>query len=236
VRALSEQVKFLSINATPSTLHHLPQPQPSQSSPSGPSNAPPPGNINTSHLRQANIPPPNPPVPTYVQSHPSFQQPPPPQPPIHQQWYTSIAAPQASHPATIPQAPAPAPQQERTPPVKTDQWDENYLGVLHSQDPVKLRELLSRTNPDLVLPLNGPPLVSQAVILTLIHRVSSMQKYFVTRILLFTSIIHSCLRLLAKLLPPMRTSRPLCGGSSVLRVFCVLMFVFSFLPAARMPN
>ena len=216
-------------------MHHLPQPQPSQSSPSGPANAPPPTNINTSHLRQANIPP-NPPVPTYVQSHPPFQQAPPPQPPIHQQWYTSIAAPQASHPATIPQAPAPAPQQERTPPVKTDQWDENYLGVLHSQDPVKLRELLSRTNPDLVLPLNGPPLVSQAVILTLIHRVGSIRKYSVLLILLLTSIINSCLRLLVRLPPQMRTSKPLCGGSSVSRVSCVLMFVFNFLPASRIPN
>jgi len=217
-------------------MHHLPQPQPTQSSPSGSTNAPPPGNINASHLRQANIPPPNPPVPTYVQTHPSFQQPPPPQPPIHQQWYTSIAAPQASHPATIPQAPASAPQQERTPPVKTDQWDENYLGVLHSQDPVKLRELLSRTNPDLVLPLNGPPLVSQAVILTLIHRVGTIRNYFVLWILLLTSIIHSCLRLLARLPLPMRISRLLCGGSSVSQLSCVLMFVFNFLPPAKMSN
>jgi len=34
--------------------------------------------------------------------------------------------------------------------------------------------LLSRTNPEVVLPLNGPPLVSQAVILTLVHRLSGI--------------------------------------------------------------
>ena len=94
-----------------------------------------------------------------------------PQPQLHQQWYSGIAAPQASHPATIPQPPVTQSQSERTPPVK-DQWDEVYLGVLHSQDPTKLRDLLSRTNPDVVLPVNGTPLVSQAVILTLVHRVS----------------------------------------------------------------
>jgi len=176
VRTLSEQVKFLTMNAPPppASLHHISQPQTAQNTPAGPTNAPPAGNVNPSHLRQVNIPPSNAPVPTYVQSHPPFQQPPPPQPPIHQQWYASIAAPQATHPATLPQATASGPQQERTPPVKTDQWDEKYLGVLHSQDPAKLRDLLSRTNPDLVLPLNGPPLVSQAVILTLIHRVRNM--------------------------------------------------------------
>ncbi|KAF8969897.1 hypothetical protein BDZ97DRAFT_1915012 [Flammula alnicola] len=182
VRALSDQVKYLSISNPPQTIQHIqPPPQPQQSSPAGPSVPQQQGNINSSHMRQPNIPPANPPLPTYMHSHPPFQQPPPQQqqqqqPHIQQQpqWYSAIAAPQASVPATLPQAPAPQPQQERTPPVKNDQWDENYLGVLHSQDPTKLRDLLARTNPDLVLPLNGPPLVSQAVILTLIHRLSAV--------------------------------------------------------------
>ncbi|KAF8163142.1 hypothetical protein B0H34DRAFT_764448 [Crassisporium funariophilum] len=172
VRALADQVKFLSINSQPSH-HHLQTQQP-QNSPGGPS-APLQSNINTSHLRQAVPPVPQPPVPSYAQNHPPFQPPPQQQPPIHQQWYSGIAAPQASHPATIPQAPAPQPQPEpRTPPVKADQWDEIYLGVLHAQDPTKLRDLLSRTNPEVVLPLNGTPLVSQAVILTLVHRLSAV--------------------------------------------------------------
>jgi hypothetical protein len=92
----------------------------------------------------------------------------PPQPPLQQNYYASgIAAPQASHPASLP----PPAQADRTPPVKPEQWDEIYLEVLHQQDPTKLRELLARTNPELILPSSGPPLVSQAVILTLVHRV-----------------------------------------------------------------
>ncbi|CAA7267926.1 unnamed protein product [Cyclocybe aegerita] len=174
VRALSEQVKYLSMNAPPPILHHLQPTQQPQNSPGGP----PPqlqANLGPSHLRQANIPPVNAPT-GYTQTHPAqFQQPPPQQqqPPV-QPWYNTIAAPQASHPATIPQPPPSAPQPDRTPPIKPDQWDEIYLGVLHSQDQTKLRDLLLRTNPDLVLPLNGPPLVSQAVILTLIHRLSAV--------------------------------------------------------------
>jgi len=105
-------------------------------------------------------------VPSGFNSHTNFQtQGPPPQP----QWFPpTIAAPQASHPATIPQPP---PQTDRSPPVKSDQWDEIYLSVLHTQDISKLRELLARTNPELIMPVNGQPLVSQAVILTLVHRV-----------------------------------------------------------------
>ena len=164
-------MKFLSVNSSSShssSLHH-PQQQP-QNSPG--TQAPPlQTNIASSHLRQTNIAPAAANVPTYTQTHTSFQAPPPPQPQLHQQWYSGIAAPQASHPATIPQPPATQAQSERSP-VKVDQWDEIYLGVLHSQDPTKLRDLLSRTNPDVVLPVGGPPLVSQAVILTLVHRVS----------------------------------------------------------------
>jgi len=99
---------------------------------------------------------------------------PPPQapPPVQQNWHPSIVAPQASHPATIPQPPPS--ERERSPSIKPDQWDDIYLGVLHTQDTNKLRELLSQSNPDLILPLNGPALVSQAVILTLVHRLSSI--------------------------------------------------------------
>ncbi|TFK42749.1 hypothetical protein BDQ12DRAFT_676749 [Crucibulum laeve] len=169
VRTLSEQVKFLSMNAPPS-LQHLPQQQKVHNSP-GPPVSQIQGNVNSSHMRPQNLPP-NQPAPTYGHNLPPFQQQP---PPMHSQWYgSSIAAPQASHPATIPQPTAPQPQPERTPPIKAEQWDEIYLGVLHSQDSSKLRDLLSRTNPDLVMPLNGTSLVSQAVILTLLHRLSAV--------------------------------------------------------------
>ena len=183
VRALSDQVKYLTINnSPPASIHHMQQPQQAQNSPAGPPQQPMQSNVGSSHLRQP-IPPANPapapysqPLPQFQQQQP-FQQPQPqPQPAMQQHWYNGIPAPQASHPATIPQLPpAPPPQSERsaTPPAKSDQWDEKYLSVLHSQDAGRLRDLLSITNPDLVLPINGtPPLVSQAVILTLIHRVN----------------------------------------------------------------
>jgi len=46
--------------------------------------------------------------------------------------------------------------------------------VLGTQDPRQLRELLSRSNPDVIMPLKGSPPLSQAVILTLVHRLSSV--------------------------------------------------------------
>ncbi|KAJ7771739.1 hypothetical protein B0H16DRAFT_1660701 [Mycena metata] len=170
VRTLAEQVKFLSLNPpAPPTLHQFQQPQQVHNSP-GPSvqHAQP---VNA-HLRQQNMPPPPPP-----QNYPphNFQQQGPPAPVMHPGWYAPpIAAPQASHPAQMPQPPPPQNPQERTPPIKADQWDEIYLGVLHTQDASKLRELLAHTNPELIMPLNGPTLVSQAVILTLVHRLSAV--------------------------------------------------------------
>jgi hypothetical protein len=44
--------------------------------------------------------------------------------------------------------------------------------VLGTQEARQLRELLARSNPEIVMPLNGPGPLSQAVILTLLHRVS----------------------------------------------------------------
>jgi hypothetical protein len=178
VRTLSEQVKFLSLN-TPSAvapLHHQLQ---GHNSP-GPNTQHATGNLNAPHLRQVNIPPVNPAPTNYTQGHgttfPSQQtQPPPPPPVLHGAWFgqTGIAAPQASHPAAPPPPPAPhAPLAQRTPPNKTEDWDEMYLAVLGSQDSRQLRELLGRSNPEIVMPLNGPGPLSQAVVLTLLHRVS----------------------------------------------------------------
>ena len=101
---------------------------------------------------------------------PQQQQP----PPTHGPWFgPTIAAPQASHPT----APPPLTQQltmpRATPPAtgQQEEWDDAYLSVLGSQDPRQLRELLARSNPEIVMPLNGPTPLSQAVVLTLIHRV-----------------------------------------------------------------
>jgi hypothetical protein len=152
---------------------HLQQSQPSHNSP-GPAVSQMQSNLGQPHLRQPNMT-------TGVQaasSYAKYPQQPQQQPVMHTSWFTSgIAAPQASHPATIPQPPPPPPppqpiSQDRSPPIKHDQWDEVYLNILQSQDASKLRDLLSHTNPEVIMPLNGPSLVSQAVILTLIHRVS----------------------------------------------------------------
>lgn len=172
MRALSDQVKYLSVNSA--GHHNLLQQSQARNSPG--TNVPAiqptlPQSLN----RQQNPPQMNLPSSNYGHNISNFQQQqPPPQPqPLHGPWYgTGLAAPQASHPATLPQAPPQQqPPSDRTPPIKPEQWDDIYLGVLHTQDASKLRELLSRTNPDLIMPLNGPSLVSQAVILTLVHRV-----------------------------------------------------------------
>lgn len=185
VRALSDQVKFLSINST-GPLHMLQQPQTRNS----PSTTVPQiqSNLNQPHHRQQTQAQPSQTTSSYSHNLGNFQQqaqPPPPPPVMHGPWYSAgIAAPQASHPATLPQPPPSQPQPERTPPIKPEQWDEIYLGVLHTQDAAKLRDLLSHTNPELIMPLNGPSLVSQAVILTLVHRVSYI-------ILNWYNIIHN---------------------------------------------
>jgi len=173
VRTLSDQVKFLSINST-GPLHMLQQPQ-ARNSPTTAVQA----NLNQPHHRQQTQAQPSQTAPSYSHNLGNFQQqpqPPPPPPPVmHGAWYSAgIAAPQASHPATLPQPPPSQPHSERSPPIKPEQWDEIYLGVLHTQDAAKLRDLLSHTNPELIMPLNGPSLVSQAVILTLVHRLSAV--------------------------------------------------------------
>ncbi|KAF9452878.1 hypothetical protein P691DRAFT_803161 [Macrolepiota fuliginosa MF-IS2] len=180
VRTLSDQVKFLSLNTTGS-IHHLPPSSQSHNSPG--SLAPVQGPHGQSHLRQQqNIQSVNPSAQTYPHPYPQQQQSAPApaphqQPPaMHNTWFPpTIAAPQASHPATIPQPPpAQQPQERSTPPIKPDEWDEVYLGVLQTQDAAKLQDLLVHTNPDLIMPLSGPCLVSQAVILTLVHRLSAV--------------------------------------------------------------
>jgi hypothetical protein len=45
--------------------------------------------------------------------------------------------------------------------------------VLSTQDLRQLRELLARSNPEVIMPLNTTPPLSQAVILTLVHRLAA---------------------------------------------------------------
>ena len=176
VRVLSDQVKFLTMNAPPSVPGpHVQQLQHSNS-PGASGQVHQGGPMAQTHLRQA----PATHGPTnYGQSHPPYQQ-------QQQQqqspsnsmqgpsWYsTGIAAPQASHPLAPPPPPPPPPQTQRSPPAQSqhEEWDDTYLAVLGTQDPRQLRELLSRSNPEVVMPLNGTGPLSQAVVLTLLHRV-----------------------------------------------------------------
>jgi hypothetical protein len=164
VRVLSDQVKFLTMNAT-SPHHRLP----SGTSPVSTISSMPPQSLH----RQANLPPST--QATYTtQPLSGFTQ----QtqaPPLHSTWYSSpnIAAPQASHPIAPP-PPPPPPASQRSPPAQTEEWDDTYLAVLGTQDPKQLRELLARSNPEIVMPLNGPGPLSQAVILTLLHRLAGI--------------------------------------------------------------
>jgi len=171
VRSLSDQVKFLNLNASSGVtpLHHQLQ---GHNSP-GPSTQ---AAMNPPHLRQQNLPPVNQSTSNYPQSFQQQSQP----PVMHGPWFGSagIAAPQASHPAAPP-PPPPPPLAQRTPPTKTEDWDETYLAVLGTQDARQLRELLSRSNPEIVMPLNAPGPLSQAVILTLLHRVRYGPQIFI---------------------------------------------------------
>ncbi|KAL1730253.1 hypothetical protein EV714DRAFT_250474 [Schizophyllum commune] len=160
VRALSEQIKF-SNAGTPTSQpgSHGPSQVTHSLSQPAPQNRP-------------NLPP----VPNYHYGsapYPPQAQAPPPPPPQMQNWYTGgIVAPQASHPLV---PPPPIAQERIVPPqaMKSEQWDEIYLSTLHTQDLNKLRDLLARSDADVVMPPNGPVLVSQAVILTLIHRLAA---------------------------------------------------------------
>jgi hypothetical protein len=149
--------------------HHQQQIQQHPNSPSGQYHQA--NQMNQSHLRQ---PPVSQAPSNYPQSHAPIQQ----QSPssgMQGQWFSSgIAAPQASHPLAPPPPPPPLPQTRQTsPPVApSEEWDDTYLAVLGTQDPRQLRELLSRSNPEVVLPLKGSGPLSQAVVLTLLHRVS----------------------------------------------------------------
>ncbi|KAI6126276.1 hypothetical protein EV401DRAFT_2207222 [Pisolithus croceorrhizus] len=167
VRVLSDQVKFLTMNATNlSAVHHRVagggSPVPSVASMSS---------IATQPLHRQQLPA----TQSATYTPPSYSQATQPAS-IHGPWYTSpnIAAPQASHPIAPP-PPPPAPASQRSPPTQPqpEEWDDRYLSVLSTQDSKQLRELLARSSPEVIMPLNGPGPLSQAVILTLLHRLAA---------------------------------------------------------------
>jgi hypothetical protein len=156
VRTLSEQIKILSINTG------MPLQQPQVRSSPGPVVTT--GTMSSYNQQQS-----------FRHAGPPANVPqmygPPPQPPAHQSsmqgsWFPSgIPAPQPSHPALPPPT-------QQTPPAPAEEiWDDTYLNVLGTQDIRQLRELLARSNPEVIMPLKGQPPLSQAVILTLVHRV-----------------------------------------------------------------
>lgn len=175
-------------------------------------------------LRQPNLQPPPMNQQSGYQQH-TFQQPPPQQqqqqqPPMHGPWFgPNIVAPQASHPT----APPPLPQQNNmsraTPPTsgQPEEWDDAYLAVLGSQDTRQLRELLARSNPELIMPLNGPSPLSQAVMLTLVHRVGSVLS--ASRVTNVLTDRYSCLPSLVRRRLSTSRSRFRCGGCSARRPF-----------------
>ncbi|KAG6817085.1 hypothetical protein H0H87_012853 [Tephrocybe sp. NHM501043] len=191
VRSLSDHVKFLGLNVS-APHHNLQQPQ-TRNSPNAnvPSTQ---GGLGQLHTRQQNAPVVPPPPAGYGHNvGPLPQQLPPKQPaplppaPVHQNWYSStIAAPQASHPATIPQPPPPPPQQvlpaqQQQPqpePINTpeanDTWESVFLPAVLSEDLRDLQRLLLRTNADVVMPLDRPGPLSQPVILTAMHRLAAI--------------------------------------------------------------
>ncbi|KAN0128472.1 hypothetical protein V8E53_013679 [Lactarius tabidus] len=155
VRALSEQIKFLSINTVP------PLQQPQVRGSPGPNSGP--GSMIPFSQQQA-FRHPAPPVNVPQMYGPPPQQPS--QPNMQGPWFPSgIPAPQASHPALPPPT-------QQTPPAPSEEWDDTYLAVLGTQDTRQLRELLARSSPEVVMPLKGSPPLSQAVILTLVHRLA----------------------------------------------------------------
>jgi hypothetical protein len=169
VKILSEQVKYLSLsNPASNASSHLLSSRGSPAPPA-PTNQQQTGLVNQ-YRHQGQLPTQLSQQPGYPQQHGGYQQPLPPPPVLHnpQTWFnTNIAAPQASHPA------APPPVQSHTSPAPTEEWDESYLAVLGTQELRQLRDLLARSNPEVTMPLTTTPPLSQAVILTLVHRLAA---------------------------------------------------------------
>jgi hypothetical protein len=102
------------------------------------------------------------------QNHPNI-------PPPHQ---GSLPVPQAmyqpplqppSHALQNPPQTIPQPQYRHDTP--TEDWEKVFLQALSAPDIRALREVLLNCPADKVMPLNGPPLVTQTIVLSVIHKV-----------------------------------------------------------------
>ncbi|KAH8107309.1 hypothetical protein DFH11DRAFT_1691777 [Phellopilus nigrolimitatus] len=159
IRTLSEQVKFMTMNMpTMSAMNHpSSSSMPSRTSPGSSSSAFSAGQspMGQQHHRSNNLPPMG---SSYPPSYQQAQAPPPSS--LHKQCPLSQQMTQQS---ILPTPPAP----------KTEEWDDTYLAVLGTQDLKQLRELLARSNPEAIMPSNGAGPLSQAVILTLVHRLAA---------------------------------------------------------------
>ncbi|QRV89521.1 inactive protein kinase [Ceratobasidium sp. AG-Ba] len=154
IRNLSEQVKTLTMHIN-QTARISPAPT-----------------VSSQHMRGASVPSP---LSSTMGPSSSYQQPQPqqssynPQPyPPQPQWQQQPQPQPQSQPQQTQQQ---QPQQQQ----RSEDWDDTFLGVLGTQDQQKLRDLLARCNPEVVMPTsgNGQSPLSQAVVLTLIHRLSS---------------------------------------------------------------
>jgi hypothetical protein len=72
------------------------------------------------------------------------------------------------------QAPPPAQYRRDTP---TEDWEKVFLQALSSPDIRTLRETLAHCPADKVMPLSGPLLVGQTIVLSVIHKVCSLRLF-----------------------------------------------------------
>ncbi|KAG8981882.1 hypothetical protein FRC05_000024 [Tulasnella sp. 425] len=159
IRSLTEQVQTLSAqvaasNARAATPARTKAPEAAPIGDYQPRQqvAPPPQNTSSSFMSPYSQPP----SANWVNAPMNVQQPLGPPPPHHQ--------------STLQQAQAPPPPPQ---PARTEDWDDTFLTTLGLHDQQKLRELLNRCPPDVVMPTSGQPSpLSQTVILALIHRLA----------------------------------------------------------------
>ncbi|KAF8522117.1 hypothetical protein BU17DRAFT_87217 [Hysterangium stoloniferum] len=166
IRSLTEQVKMLNlnmpVNPPPQHTHHqgrVPASPPSGSGTHGHGTLP-------SHLRQPNYPI-NPPIPQAYGTQASYGPPPASQ---GQPYYTPTSLPGQPTPPSTAQVPNVTPGGSKT----NEEWEEIFMSILGSQDLRQLRDLLSRSKAEVVLPAGGKGPLSQAVVLTLVHRLASL--------------------------------------------------------------
>jgi len=125
--------------------------------------------MNASHHRaptlpsmSSNYPPPN------------YQQGPPPSA-MHNQWYgPPLTGSHGNAQTGLPPSASQNVMQQPPPPTgpRPEEMDDTFLAVLGTQDMKQLRELLARSTPDVIMPTSGSGPLSQAVILTLVHRLA----------------------------------------------------------------